>query len=233
MRWRACTMRRLWGQRPPEVCQRTPFPPLRPPSCKWSQEMAYRAAQKAAWQGKKFLDDLEDDAKASGAQNVPAVGDPGSPVCTGRFLFASTGAAAPGVTVGIVSGANIPGVRWNCLPRTNRLRPSALAAMSRGAASSTQASGNIDPAEVERKRLQAIDAQSVDAQLIHEAAIGRIAGDLHSPDLGHFHGDGGSLLQVYLGAGVQYTRPSTGAFAVVALHIADPGVLADVREGER
>ena len=44
-----------------------------------AQEMAYRAAQKAAWQGKKFLDDLEDDAKASGAQNVPAVGDPGAP----------------------------------------------------------------------------------------------------------------------------------------------------------
>lgn len=44
-----------------------------------AQEMAYRAAQKAAQQGRKFLDDLEDDAKASGAQHVPAVGDPGAP----------------------------------------------------------------------------------------------------------------------------------------------------------
>lgn len=43
------------------------------------QEMTYRAAQKAAQQGKKFLGDLEDDAKASGAQGVPAAGDPGNP----------------------------------------------------------------------------------------------------------------------------------------------------------
>jgi len=44
-----------------------------------AQEMTYRAAQKAAQQGKKFLGDLEDDTKASGAQGVPAAGDPGDP----------------------------------------------------------------------------------------------------------------------------------------------------------
>lgn len=38
-----------------------------------AQELAYRAAQAAAQQGKKFLVDLEADAKASGAQNVGAV----------------------------------------------------------------------------------------------------------------------------------------------------------------
>ena len=32
-----------------------------------AQEMTYRAAQKAAQQGKKFLGDLEDDTQASGA----------------------------------------------------------------------------------------------------------------------------------------------------------------------
>lgn len=44
-----------------------------------AQEMAYRAAQKAAQQGKKFLGDMEDDTKASGTQGVPAAGDPGTP----------------------------------------------------------------------------------------------------------------------------------------------------------
>jgi len=44
-----------------------------------AQEMAYRAAQKAVQQGRKFLGDLEDDAQASGAQSVPAMGDPGTP----------------------------------------------------------------------------------------------------------------------------------------------------------
>lgn len=44
-----------------------------------AQEMAYRAAQKAAQQGKKFLGDLEDDTQASGVQGVPAAGDPGNP----------------------------------------------------------------------------------------------------------------------------------------------------------
>lgn len=44
-----------------------------------AQEMTYRAAQKAAQQGKKFLEDLGDDAKASGAENIPAAGDPGTP----------------------------------------------------------------------------------------------------------------------------------------------------------
>lgn len=47
-----------------------------------AQEMTYRAAQKAAQQGKKFLGDLEDDTKASGAQGVPAAGDPGEPTPT-------------------------------------------------------------------------------------------------------------------------------------------------------
>ncbi len=37
-----------------------------------AQEMAYRAAQKAAGQGRAFLRDLEDDNKASGAQGVGA-----------------------------------------------------------------------------------------------------------------------------------------------------------------
>ena len=40
-----------------------------------AQEMTYRAAQKAAQQGKKFLGDTQ----ASGAQGVPAAGDPGTP----------------------------------------------------------------------------------------------------------------------------------------------------------
>ncbi len=44
-----------------------------------AQEMTYRAAQKAVQQGKKFLADLEDDAKTSNAQEVPAAGDPGTP----------------------------------------------------------------------------------------------------------------------------------------------------------
>ncbi len=44
-----------------------------------AQEMTYRAAQKAVQQGRKHLADLEDDAKASGAQEVPAAGDPGDP----------------------------------------------------------------------------------------------------------------------------------------------------------
>lgn len=44
-----------------------------------AQEMTYRAAQKAAQQGKKFLGDLESDTQASGAQGVPAAGDPGEP----------------------------------------------------------------------------------------------------------------------------------------------------------
>ena len=44
-----------------------------------AQEMTYRAAQKAAQQGKKFLGDLEGDTQASGAQDVPAAGDPGEP----------------------------------------------------------------------------------------------------------------------------------------------------------
>ncbi len=34
--------------------------------------MAFRAAQAAAKQGKKFVADLEDDAKKSGADKVPA-----------------------------------------------------------------------------------------------------------------------------------------------------------------
>ncbi len=47
-----------------------------------AQEMTYRAAQKAAQQGKKFLGDLEGDTQASGAQDVPAAGDPGEPTPT-------------------------------------------------------------------------------------------------------------------------------------------------------
>ena len=46
-----------------------------------AQEMAYRAAQKAAQQGKKYLDNMGDDYKASGAQGVsaaPPAGDKGS-----------------------------------------------------------------------------------------------------------------------------------------------------------
>ncbi len=44
-----------------------------------AQEMAYRAAQKAAWQGKQHLENLEADYKASGVQDIPAAGDPGTP----------------------------------------------------------------------------------------------------------------------------------------------------------
>ena len=44
-----------------------------------AQEMTYRAAQKAAQQGKQHLDNLESDYKASGAQGVPAASDPGQP----------------------------------------------------------------------------------------------------------------------------------------------------------
>ena len=47
-----------------------------------AQEMTYRAAQKAAQQGRKFLGDLEGDTQASGAQDVPAAGDPGEPTPT-------------------------------------------------------------------------------------------------------------------------------------------------------
>lgn len=43
-----------------------------------AQEMTYRAAQRAAQQGKTFLAAMEDDAQASGAQGVPAAGDPGT-----------------------------------------------------------------------------------------------------------------------------------------------------------
>lgn len=42
-----------------------------------AQELAYRAAQKAARQGSKFLANLDDDAGASGASGVPAA--PGKP----------------------------------------------------------------------------------------------------------------------------------------------------------
>lgn len=44
-----------------------------------AQEMTYRAAQKAVQQGRKFLDNLEDDTQTSGAQGVPAAGNPGEP----------------------------------------------------------------------------------------------------------------------------------------------------------
>ena len=44
-----------------------------------AQEMTYRAAQKAAQLGRKLLEDMEADTKASGAQGVPAAGDPGDP----------------------------------------------------------------------------------------------------------------------------------------------------------
>lgn len=42
-----------------------------------AQEMSYRAARKAARQGKQFMRDLTDDTDASGTQNVKAapVGD--------------------------------------------------------------------------------------------------------------------------------------------------------------
>lgn len=43
-----------------------------------AQELAYRAAQKAAKTGQKFMANLEDDAGASGAANVGAA--PGEPV---------------------------------------------------------------------------------------------------------------------------------------------------------
>lgn len=49
-----------------------------------AQEMVYQAALKAAQQGKKFLSDMTDDAKASGAQEVTAVGDPGEPSPTSK-----------------------------------------------------------------------------------------------------------------------------------------------------
>lgn len=42
------------------------------PNACTAQEMAYRAAQTAAKQGRKFLNDLDADAKASGAQGIPA-----------------------------------------------------------------------------------------------------------------------------------------------------------------
>ena len=41
--------------------------------------MTYRAAQKAAQQGRRHLDNLESDYRASGAQGVPAASDPGQP----------------------------------------------------------------------------------------------------------------------------------------------------------
>ena len=45
-----------------------------------AQELAYRAAQKAAKNGQKFMDDLKDDAKASGAKDVGAApGEPDDP----------------------------------------------------------------------------------------------------------------------------------------------------------
>ncbi len=44
-----------------------------------AQEMAYRAAQKAARHGKQHLENLEADYKASGVQDIPAAGDPGTP----------------------------------------------------------------------------------------------------------------------------------------------------------
>ena len=44
-----------------------------------AQEMTYRAAQKAAQQGRRHLDNLESDYRASGAQGVPAASDPGQP----------------------------------------------------------------------------------------------------------------------------------------------------------
>lgn len=52
-----------------------------------AQEMTYRAAQKAAEQGKNFLRNLEDDSKASGAESVGAasVGE-GDPAKSGKAL---------------------------------------------------------------------------------------------------------------------------------------------------
>lgn len=44
-----------------------------------AQEMAYRAAQKAAQQGRSFLCGMEADAKASGAQNVGVTGGGNNP----------------------------------------------------------------------------------------------------------------------------------------------------------
>ena len=44
-----------------------------------AQEMTYRAAQKAAQQGKQHLENLAADYKASNAQSVPAASDPGQP----------------------------------------------------------------------------------------------------------------------------------------------------------
>ncbi len=42
-----------------------------------AQEMAYRAAQKAAQQGRQFLKDVEEDVRESGVQNVEASGHAG------------------------------------------------------------------------------------------------------------------------------------------------------------
>lgn len=52
-----------------------------------AQEMTYRAAQKAAEQGKNFLRNLEDDSKASGTESVGAasVGE-GDPAKSGKAL---------------------------------------------------------------------------------------------------------------------------------------------------
>lgn len=44
-----------------------------------AQEMAYRAAQKAAQQGRQHLSGMMEDYQTSGAQEVPAAGDPGTP----------------------------------------------------------------------------------------------------------------------------------------------------------
>lgn len=44
-----------------------------------AQEMAYRAAQKAAQQGRSFLSGMEADTKASGAQNVVVTGGGNNP----------------------------------------------------------------------------------------------------------------------------------------------------------
>ena len=81
-----------------------------------AQELAFRAAQEAAKNGQTFLANLEADAQASGAGEVPA---------------------APASTVGMESGANIPGAR--CMARwpTYSVRPSALAAICNGSSSST------------------------------------------------------------------------------------------------
>ena len=55
-------------------------------------------------------------------------------------------------------------------------------------------------------------------------------GGVYPPDLGHLHGDGGALLQIDLGTGVQDALAGAGAFAVVTFHIADAGVFADVED---